>query len=102
MNISPSCSNGKSAASLGELTDSNDEVDEGQSLGCIQNMDPGPWTTRGAGPWTTSVDPIHGPPLAEHVFRRMHVETMEEGEITHCFLNFWIRSFVNILRSIRG
>ena len=38
------------------------------------------------------MDPVHGPPhgpsLAERVFRRMHVETMEEGEITHCFLNF--------------
>ena len=29
MNISPSCSSGKSAASLGELTDSSDEEDEG-------------------------------------------------------------------------
>ena len=32
----------------------------------------------------------------------MHVEAMEEGEITHCFLNFWIHSFVNVLRSVRG
>ena len=62
--------------------------------GRIQNMD--------SGPWTTPVDPVHGPPLAERVFRRRHVETMEEGEITHCFLDFWICSFVNILRSIRG
>ena len=64
------------------------------------------YTKHGPGPRTTSVDPVHGPPhgppLAEHVFRQMHVETMEEGEITHCFLNFWIHSFVNILRSIRG
>ena len=32
MNISPSFSSGKSAAPLGELTDSSDELDEGQSL----------------------------------------------------------------------
>ncbi len=40
-------------------------------LGGIQNMDPGPWTTPvdpvhgppcGPGPWTTPVDPVHRPP----------------------------------------
>ena len=62
--------------------------------GRIQNMDPGPWTTpvdpvhgppHGPGPWTTSVDPVHGPPPAEPVFHCIHVhgnrqtQTMDPG-----------------------
>ena len=59
-------------------------------------MDPGPWTTpvdpvhgppHGPGPWTTSVDPVHGPPhgtpLAERVFHRMHMETMPNPPNSH-------------------
>ena len=61
---------------------SNAKIELILSHGRIQNMDPGPWTTpvdpvhgppHGPSPWTTSVDPVHGPPLAEPVFHCIHV-----------------------------
>ena len=36
----------------------------GEKMGCIQNMDPRAMDHPcGPGPWTTFVDPVHGPPL---------------------------------------
>ena len=64
--------------------------------GRIQNMDPGPWTTpvdpvhgppcgpvdlvhgppHGPGPWTTLVDLVHGPPLGLIFIVHVHAQYM--------------------------